>query len=619
MIIPQKKELAAKLRQSSLHEIWVLLNKRDRLVLKIVILAQVFLSVLDLVGVALIGVIGALSVYGIQSQDSGNFGRQVTQFIQIENLTFQNQVLVLSFITISILLTKTAASLWITRRSLRFISRRGAHLSGLLLRNLLNRPATEISSYSQQELIYSATAGVQNLTTGIIGISVSTLADLSLLIIMTIGLSVYNPILALTTFTLFITVGAFLSFYLRNKAFKVGSIETKSHVQSNEVISEVLNTYREAVVRDTREGYVQDFEILRLKVAAALAKRTFMPFASKYVMEVSMIGGAFLIAGVQFALYDSKTATAGLAIFFGASSRIAPAILRIQQGTTQIRTYLGQSQMTLELLRTKGSNQNHNTNNLRLPQPNFESVGFLPEIAVKDLSYKYSPDAIFSLKISGLMIKPNQHIAIVGESGSGKSTLVDLILGILKPSSGDVKISGMAPTLAFRKWPGAVGYVPQDTVLASGSILQNVALGYDSETTDISRVKQCLLLAGLSEFSSEDEAGIYLQTGGSGHKLSGGQKQRIGIARALYTNPKLLVMDEATSSLDSVTEFDITQALAGLKKKLTLVTIAHRLSTVQAADVVLYMQQGEVLASGSFEEVREKVKAFDLQANLLGL
>lgn len=619
MKILRRRELATRLRNSSLREIWVLLNKRDRLVLKLVVLAQVLLSVLDLIGVALIGVIGALSVYGIQSQDSGNFGREVTHFIGVENLTFQNQILVLSFLTISILLTKTVASLWITRRSLRFISRRGAHLSGLLLRNILTRPSTEISSHSQQELIYAATSGVQNLTTGIIGISVTTLADLSLLIILTTGLSIYNPILAVTTFSLFITVGGFLSYYLRNKAFKVGSIETKSHVQSNEVMSEVLNTYREAVVRDTRESYVQDFEILRLRVAAALAKRTFMPFASKYVMEVSIIGGTFLIAGVQFALYDSKTATAGLAIFFGASSRIAPAILRIQQGTTQIRTYLGQSQMSLKLLKIKTPIQENTGNGLRLVQPDFNSVGFIPEIMVNDLDFKYSSDSSFNLRISNLVIKPNQHIAIVGESGSGKTTLVDLILGILTPDSGGVKISGMAPTSAFKKWPGAVGYVPQDTVIASGSIMQNVALGYDNKSIEISRVKQCLTLAGLNEFTSEDEIGIYSQTGGSGHKLSGGQRQRIGIARALYTNPKLLVMDEATSSLDSVTEFDITQALTGLKNDLTLVTIAHRLSTVQAADVVLYIQNGEVLASGSFEEVREKVKAFDLQANLLGL
>ena len=619
MNILPRKGLSSRLRNSNLREIWVLLDERDRLVLKLVILAQVLLSVLDLIGVALIGVIGALSVYGIQSQDSGNFAKAITNLIGIESLTFQNQVIVLSILTITILLTKTAASLWITKRSLRFISRRGARLSGLLLRNVLTRPSTEISTYSQQELIYSATTGVQNLTTGLIGISVSTLADLSLLVILTVGLSIYDPILAVTTFSLFITVGAFLTYYLRNKAFKIGSAETKSHVQSNEVMSEVLNTYREAVVRDTRESYVQDFLKLRLGVASALAKRTFMPFASKYVMEVSMIGGAFLIAGIQFALYDSKTATAGLAIFFGASSRIAPAILRIQQGATQIKTYLGQSQMTLDLLRVNAPIQIKTGNPSRVLQPDFHSVGFLPEIVVNDLVFRYSADSSFCLRIPSLVIRPNQHIAIVGESGSGKTTLVDLLLGILVPNLGEVKISGIAPTLAFRHWPGAVGYVPQDTVIASGSIMQNVALGYDIKTVDISRVKECLRLAGLIQFTSENELGIYLQTGGSGHKLSGGQKQRLGIARALYTNPKLLVMDEATSSLDSVTEFDITQALAGLKKNLTLVTIAHRLSTVQAADVVLYMQKGEVLASGSFEAVRDKVKAFDLQANMLGL
>jgi ATP-binding cassette, subfamily B, bacterial PglK len=619
MIILNLKGLPSYLRNTHLREIWVLLDKRDRLVLKLVILVQVFLSVLDLIGVALIGVIGALSVYGIQSQDSGNVAKVVTNFIGVEHLTFQNQVIVLSALTILILLTKTAASLWITKRSLKFISRRGARLSGSMLRNVLNRPSTEISSYSQQELIYSATGGVQNLTTGIIGISVSTLADLSLLVILTVGLIVFNPILAATTLTLFISVGLFLNFYLRNKAFKVGSAETKSHVQSNEVMSEVLNTYREAVVRDTRESYIQDFEVLRLGVASALAKRTFMPFASKYVMEVSMIVGAFLMAGIQFALYDSKTATAGLAIFFGASSRIAPAILRIQQGTTQIRTYLGQSQMSLELLRANPPIHIITGNHPRVLQPDFDSVGFFPEIELSDLTYKYSADSSFCLRIPQLVIKPNQHVAVVGESGSGKTTLVDLMLGILTPSSGEVKISGMAPTLAFRHWPGAVGYVPQATVIASGSIMQNVTLGYEDKTADISHVKRCLRLAGLNEFTSEDDLGIYLQTGGSGHKLSGGQRQRLGIARALYTNPKLLVMDEATSSLDSVTEFDITKSLAELKNNLTLVTIAHRLSTVQEADVVLYVQNGEVLASGSFEAVRERVKAFDQQANLLGL
>jgi ATP-binding cassette subfamily C protein len=201
------------------------------------------------------------------------------------------------------------------------------------------------------------------------------------------------------TFSLFLSVGVLTSLYLRNKAFKIGSIEAISNIESNEILSEALGTYRESVVRDTRENYVQGFESLRLKVAGALAKRTFMPFASKYVMEVSMIVGAFLVAGVQFALYDSKAATAGFAIFLGASSRIAPAILRIQQGVTQIRTYLGQSQKTLELLRFQALNQAQ-PKKLPLTVPDFCATDFVSEVSVKELSFKYSPDSRFHLSIS---------------------------------------------------------------------------------------------------------------------------------------------------------------------------------------------------------------------------
>jgi ATP-binding cassette subfamily C protein len=454
--------------------------------------------------------------------------------------------------------------------------------------------------------------------TGIVGISMSAIADTFLLILLTIGLFIFNPVLALTTFTLFSLIGIFLSTYLKNKAFKIGSAETLAHVLSNDKMSEVLSTYRESVVRDTREAYVQDFEGLRSKVSNAVAKRTFMPFVSKYVMEVSITCGAFVMAGIQFALYDSKTAIAGLAIFFGASSRIAPAVLRIQQGATQVKSYLGQSQRTLTLLADQ-TELNAEVEHPRVPTPDFEAIGFLPEVIVSDLIYRYSPQSQFELRVSGLAIGPNKHVAIVGASGSGKTTLVDLILGILRPTSGTIEISGLKPLETFKKWPGAVGYVPQETVIIAGTILDNVVLGYDLVTADVEQVKKSLSLAGLSEFLNEDTSGIYLEVGGRGHKLSGGQRQRIGIARALYTNPKLLVLDEATSSLDSATEFDITESLNVLKQNLSLITIAHRLSTVQAADLVIYIEDGEILARGTFEEVRKSVKTFDFQANLLGL
>lgn len=324
------------------------------------------------------------------------------------------------------------------------------------------------------------------------------------------------------------------------------------------------------------------------------------------------------MAGLQFALYDSKTAIAGLAIFFGASSRIAPAVLRIQQGVTQTKSYLGQSQRTLNLLQAQNETV-MDEQLLRVVSPDFLAKGFLPEVSIIDLTFKYSQNSQFELRIPKLEIGLNTHVAIVGSSGSGKTTLVDIILGILTPAHGAVKISGLRPLETFKRWPGAVGYVPQDTVITSGTILDNVLLGYERASADLARVKTSLILAGLSEFSSVDESGIYLEVGGRGHKLSGGQRQRIGIARALYTNPKLLVLDEATSSLDSATEFDITESLTVLKQKLSLITIAHRLSTVKSADLVIYIENGEIISKGSFEEVRKSVKTFDFQANLLGL
>jgi ATP-binding cassette, subfamily B, bacterial PglK len=604
---------------ATITEIWSILVPRDRKVLKAAIFIQGLLSLLDLLGVALIGSIGALSIYGIQSQESENFANYFPRLMQIEDLTFQAQVVFLSIAAVSVLLLKTVTSLYITRKTLEFVSRRGAMVSGNLLKKVLYKTTQEINTHSRQDLIFAATTGVQYLTTGVIGISVTMLADVALLIVLSAGLIVLNPSLAMTTLMIFVFVGVFLNLYFRNKAFKVGSQETVSHVKSADVMGEVVSTIREALVRDTREHYIQEFIRLRTNVAAAEAKRTFMPFVSKYVMEIAIVLGAFVVAGIQFALFDAKTATAGLAIFFGASSRLAPSVLRIQQSLTQIRIYLGHSENTKKLL-FDGNNQRQ-----LKTSPHFDSGStkvaeeFVPEVLLKDVRFSFSDDDRFELKIDLLQIPPLKQVAIVGASGSGKSTLVDVLLGVLTPNSGLVNISGVTPEIAFKYWPGAVGYVPQSTVIASCSILQNVALGFDPKDVDVLKVKESLHLAGLEEFICEDSSGLYLEVGESGFRLSGGQRQRLGIARALYTQPKLLVLDEATSALDSITESEITNSLNKLRSRVTLVTIAHRLSTVKDADTVIFMDEGKITASGTFEEVRAKVKTFDQQANLLGL
>jgi ABC-type branched-subunit amino acid transport system ATPase component len=196
--------------------------------------------------------------------------------------------------------------------------------------------------------------------------------------------------------------------------------------------------------------------------------------------------------------------------------------------------------------------------------------------------------------------------------------MIDVLLGVLNPDSGSVLVSGLPPLLAVAKWPGAVSYVPQDIVIASGTIRENIALGYPIEEATDDLVMHALRVAHLEDFVANLPDGVDTQVGERGARISGGQRQRLGIARAMFTRPHLLVLDEATSSLDGLIEASISDAIHALKGKTTVVIIAHRLSTVRNADKVVYLSNGHVLASGSFDEVRMAVPDFDHQARIMG-
>jgi ABC-type multidrug transport system fused ATPase/permease subunit len=214
---------------------------------------------------------------------------------------------------------------------------------------------------------------------------------------------------------------------------------------------------------------------------------------------------------------------------------------------------------------------------------------------------------------------PGELIALVGPSGAGKTTLADALLGVLPIVNSSILISGKEPLEAVRNWSGAIAYVPQDVLISNGTIRDNVSIGFPRAEAVDELVWQAVEISQLKSFvlSLPDE--LDSQVGERGTRISGGQKQRLGIARAMFTKPKLLVLDEATSSLDGQTESDISDAIQALKGHVTVVMIAHRLSTVRNADKVVYLEGGKVLAIGSFQEVRNLIPEFDTQAKLMGL
>jgi ABC-type multidrug transport system fused ATPase/permease subunit len=593
-----------------------LLEKRDRTRLRFLVVIQVLLNLLDLLGVALIGVIGALSVNGISSRDPGNQVARILKLMHIENLTLQQQVGILAVIVTTVLVSKTLFSLFFTRRSLYFLGAKSANVSRKILSKVLSQSLTSLQSRGAQDITYVIAAGINSLILSVLGAGISLIADLSLLIILASSLFIVSPSIALSSILFFGLVGLVLYRTMHLRAQEIGLQDAKLSVQTNDKLLEVLLSYREAIVRDRRAFYVEKVGNIQFAHSHVLAERTFMPNISKYVIEISIILGALLVSGVQFFLQDASHAIATLSIFIAAGSRIAPASLRIQQSLIQIKTSIGVSTSTLDLLDDLAD-----INPAEDSSPKFikEHKSFDPTILLQSVNYTYPENKDFGIKNMTFEINAGKSLAIVGTSGAGKTTLIDLILGVLEPMSGSIKISGKSPRDAIRIWPGAISYVPQDVLVINGTIRENICLGYAPEEISDEEVIDALKGASLLDFVESLPMGINTEVGERGSKISGGQRQRIGIARALVSNPALIVLDEATSSLDGETESQITDALNKVKGHCTVVMIAHRLSSVRDSDLVIYLDKGQVIAQGSFTEVRNKVPNFDKQALLMGL
>ena len=244
---------------------------------------------------------------------------------------------------------------------------------------------------------------------------------------------------------------------------------------------------------------------------------------------------------------------------------------------------------------------------------------FLPKVNLQNLKFTYSDAINETIQDVSLEIGDGKFIAFVGPSGGGKSTLVDLVLGLLAPSSGSIIISGQTPVDAIKKWPGSIGYVPQDVFIENSTVKENICLGFNPELVPDDLVWQALDLADLSEFVQGLDGQLSYRISDAGKNLSGGQRQRLGIARALLTKPKIVIFDEATSALDAETENRVSESILKLTSECTVIFIAHRLSVVRSADMICYIDKGKIISQGTVEELRSINADFNNQANFMGI
>jgi ABC-type multidrug transport system fused ATPase/permease subunit len=601
---------------TEVKKVLLLLEKKDRLKLFLVLIVNTFLAFLDLIGVALIGVTSAILIRGLQGLSAGD---QVSRFLEILNLDGlpqRNLLVLLGGTAIFFFVIKTILSVYFLRRTLRYMSIRNAQISSSLVSKMLNRPVEKIFSKSIQHQIYNVTGGVERLIGGAVTSLVVIASDLVLLLVILVGLMLVDPVTSIGTFFVFTGIG-FLLYFLLHK--RVAILNTKfafENIYFNQKVSEGINSFRDLFIKGGREFYVNEIRKTKMKLAGYDAEIKFIPNISKYTIEISVILGITVVAGIQFYLFDSNRAIAVISVFLAASSRIAPAIIRLQQNVIAVKSNLSAAKPTFDLIdELNGVKELEKTETLITTN----HKDFSPRVNLKNLKFTYSDAINDTIQDISLEINEGKFIAFVGPSGGGKSTLVDLVLGLLAPSTGSITISSLSPVDAIKKWPGSIGYVPQDVFIENSTVKENICLGFNPESVPDDLVWQALELADLSGFIKGLEGQLSYRISDAGKNLSGGQRQRLGIARALLTKPKIVIFDEATSALDAETENRVSESILKLTGDCTVIFIAHRLSVVRSADMIYYIDKGKVVNQGTFEELRKLNTDFNNQANFMGI
>jgi ABC-type multidrug transport system fused ATPase/permease subunit len=609
--------------REAVREALSLLSLRDRRLLGLAIIVQMSTSLLDLLGVLLMGLVGALAVTTIQSQPPPATVSSIVDRLGLGSLSDQQIVAVLAIAAAATLLLKSAISSVLTRRVFIFLANRQALVSARLARALLSSSLIFVQRRSSQETSYALIQGAGAATVQILGQLVIAATELALLLVLAIGLLFVDPVVTLGAVAYFTLLAVILQRSMGRWANRIGSRTAEVDIASLNAVQEAMAAYREVTVTDRRDLYVDRIQDLRWQAAKFGADLTFIGLIPKYVFEVALVIGGFILAATLFSVQGSAAAVGVLVVFLAAGSRVMPSLLRLQGAALGLRSASGAALPTFQLSTDlRRPIQTHTRSAAILAaQQRIRSGhdGFVPDVVIHDVSVTYPGAALPALQSVSLSIPAGSSLALVGRSGSGKSTLADVILGVLRPDTGEVWIGNYTPEAAIRSWPGGIAYVPQTVVLADDSIRSNVALGLPRDFIDDDLVWEALHRAHLADFLKDERAGLDTRVGEGGVRLSGGQRQRLGVARALYTRPLLLVLDEATSALDAQTEEAISSTIRELESEVSTIIIAHRLSTVRHVQQVAYLDRGCVAATGRFDEVLALVPEMARQAHLMGL
>ena len=417
------------------------------------------------------------------------------------------------------------------------------------------------------------------------------------LVILGVVLAV-QPTTAIVAFLYFISIAMIQHKFLSSAQARAGETIFRNGNSTYELLADYFHMNKLLEISESK-SFESTLRKQRSELALARARQSFINSLPRYFMESMLAFGFLVVSGITWLLEGEKSVVPALAIFAAAGFRLLPIVNRIQGLVFNAIGYIPLAKQALKPIvpatqKVSGRPVNSPTDSSAVME-------------IRGVDFTYPSKGTPLLQDVNLVFKEGLQYAIVGPSGSGKTTLIDICLGLLTPQKGEV-------LWKFNELSDSFGYVPQDTHISHSSIAGNVALEWDSSTIDLEKVRSALSAAHLDEYLGVmlDEEELI----GNFKRMSGGQRQRLGLARALYRECQILFLDEATSSLDAITEARIMDTVKSLSGSATVIIVAHRLTTIKDADQVIYLEGGKILGVGTFLQLQNRLPQFEEQVRL---
>ena len=584
---------------STTKKIWYLLTSKERIQAIFLLIFMCIGATLELVG---IGVIPVFTAFIAQPQ-SPTQNPVIHYLYQIFNLhSHQELITVVGLILIVIFIFKSIFLIFLSYIQYKFIFNKMRSFSVNLYTTYLSSPYTFHLVRNSSELINYVNNETYHLFVSVILPYMSLLTEGVLITLIAIALIVVEPVTMLIAVSLMAIISVSYYHLIKRKVGDIGKLRQFHASKMVQWINQGLSGVKEIKVAGKEKFFIQNFDLHAKgftdgnKVALTLGsvpRLTLETFAVIAIVSLVIIG---LGQG-----RSSASLLSGITLFAVAAFRLLPAVNRILAALTSMRYSISAlDTIYYDIRNLEAQSKLTGKDNLTLDST---KISLNQSLEFQHVSYHYPQSEQLAIPDLSLVLRKGQVIGIVGHSGAGKTTFIDLLLGLLTPTAGQILADGIDITTNLKSWRRNIGYIPQSIYLFDDTIRANIAFGYFPEQIDDERMWQVLKAVQLEEFVKELPEQLDTLIGEGGVRLSGGQRQRIGIARALYHNPTLLIMDEATSALDNQTEQAVTQAIERLSKDRTVVIVAHRLSTIRNCDVIYMMGRGKVICAGTYDEL----------------